>query len=129
MKKIFIIIFILVFALSLTACQQNKITVNNDQLKVGYYISENEWSLLEIKENNEYYFDRCMIMSFAPTGKYEIQNNILMLKSMDGKDYYDEYKFNVKQTYLIYQGTDILDKVKSGTKFFYYGTTVPTQNP
>lgn len=94
----------------------------NNNLQIGFYMSENQVSLLEIKENNEYVFDRHIAMSYVPMGKYEIKDDILTLEAHDELS---PYRFSFDGDTLVYQGEDILDSVKKGTVFQYKGMERP----
>jgi len=103
MKKRLLVILIIISIVLACGC-------SNKGLKLGKYIKVEHgiaWAWVELKENNEFEFNRGNITSYWPRGSYSIQEGELILKVSDK----EEYKFKIEGEKLVFEsGTELLDE-------------------
>ncbi len=97
MKKICLILIVII-TISQIGCSPTTI-------KTGRYVMENteteEWSWIDIMEDNRYEFNRALNTSYRPSGKYTVEGNKLILKVGDNSS----YTFIIKGNSLIYDSS------------------------
>lgn len=110
MRRTFIF-FIVLQLLILSAC-------SSPTVKPGRYVLENseieDWSWIDINDDNTYEFNRAGNVSYRPSGKYTIENNYLILDVGDNSS----YTFRIDGNSLIFESTTTNGNfIKNGTVY------------
>jgi hypothetical protein len=83
-NKIILILFILTIVLILVVFNSR----NGGGLKIGKYVyslsDSIDYSWIELSEDNTFIYSRGQAYSYRPTGKYEVQDDELILYTSDG---------------------------------------------
>ena len=110
MKRMAMIFLVLIF-ITLSGC-------SSQSIKTGRYVMENtandDWSWIDINENNTYEFNAAIHVSYRPSGKYTVENNKLILKVGDNSS----YTFRIDGNSLIFESTTTHGNfIKKGTVY------------
>ena len=110
MKKRLLLMIIVITIIFICGC-------SNEGLKLGKYVKFKngfEYAWVELKENNEFEFNRSIATSYWPRGSYSIQDGELILKVRDE----EEYKFKIDGEKIVFiSGTHIGNLLDEGEVF------------
>ena len=113
MKKIIKVMLITLIVFTLLACSKT-----NSELKLGVYVSKDELASLTLGEDNTFILNRHIATSYDPSGNYQIDENILILKF--DKDETQMIRFKIHGNTLTFESGEIAETlIKKGTEFIF----------
>lgn len=88
-KSVILILFLIVLSYALVGCSKSS-KMNRQQVSVGTYVMQESKEpvkpFVSLEDNNKFIFTySALSSSYIPSGSYEVDNDILTLKTEDDK--------------------------------------------
>lgn len=108
-------LLVLILTILLALCS-GKGEQSDPQLRIGNYQTEDGYSVVQLKENQEFMFDRYIALNYVPSGQYRVEGNRLILEAADG----EVYTFLIEDDCLILE-SGAMETPEAGSRYYYMG--------
>jgi len=99
-RKVLMILLIMLALIFVAGCSSQS---KEKSLKTGKYVMQDaeveDWSWVNLKEDNKFEFNRCGALSYLPMGTYSVEDNVLILSVSED----EVYKFIIDGDKLIFE--------------------------